>query len=129
MPGGSALVAPVGTDRTGTWCGRVACWRAVWNSRCKSCWVTCTYRRVMRMSLWPSNCIRAGRLTPRRSISEAKVCLSRCGVTAHQVRLDGVAIGSQIVKQTAEAQQVVGASLVAQRRIWLAHPAEPAEQV
>ena len=155
----------------------------------------------MRMSLWPSNCIRAGRLTPRRSISVAKVChtvhdlppmcidrhqtfgvqfaegnvecplvrpdLSQtvpreintfsdadsCGASeqkcvgrqvvgtaqlvaeqlivlwrkrsgqilrsrwevlrADQVRLDGVAIGSQIVKQTAEAKQVVGAGFIA----------------
>ena len=68
--GGSELVGQLGTESTGTECGCGARWRAVWNSRCKSCWVTCTYRKVMRMSLWPSNCIRAGRLTPKRTISE-----------------------------------------------------------
>src|SRR5262249_22045037 len=39
------------------------------------------YRKVMRMSLWPSSCIRAGRLTPSRSISVAKDCRRRCGTT------------------------------------------------
>src|SRR5215472_871703 len=35
----------------------------------------------MEISLCPSSCIKAGRLTPRRSISVAKVCRNRCGVT------------------------------------------------
>ena len=40
--GGIGAGGAVGTGRTGTRCGWAACWRAVWNSRCKSCWVTCT---------------------------------------------------------------------------------------
>src|SRR5256714_793200 len=35
----------------------------------------------MRISLCPSSFMRTGRLTPSRSISVAKLCLKRCGVT------------------------------------------------
>jgi hypothetical protein len=38
-------------------------------------------------------------------------------------------IGRQVVEQTAKAEQIVSASLVAQWRILLAEPAEPAEQM
>lgn len=50
-------------------------------------------------------------------------------LAADEVRLDGVAIGGQIVEPAAEAQQVVSAGFIAQGRILFAHPAEPAEQM
>src|ERR1039458_3187993 len=50
-------------------------------------------------------------------------------LAADQVRLDGVAMGSKIVEQAAQAQQVVPAGFITQGRSLLAHPVEPAEQM
>jgi hypothetical protein len=50
-------------------------------------------------------------------------------LAVNQVRLDGVAIGGEIVQQTAKAKQVICAGFIAQGRSLLTHPAEPAEQV
>jgi hypothetical protein len=40
-----------------------------------------------------------------------------------------MAIGGEVVQQTAKTKQVIGAGFIAQRWILLAHPAEPAEQM
>ena len=39
----------------------------------------CTKTMVVEMCEWPINCMSAGRLIPARTISEANVCLNRCG--------------------------------------------------
>ena len=46
-----------------------------------------------------------------------------------EVGLDGMAVGGQVVEQTAELQQVIPAGFVAQRRILFAQPSEPSEHM
>lgn len=50
-------------------------------------------------------------------------------LAANQAGLDGVAVGGQIVEQTAETEEEILAGLVAQRRILFAQLAEPGEQM
>ncbi|MCP5115530.1 MAG: hypothetical protein GY953_32285 [bacterium] len=46
-----------------------------------------------------------------------------------EARREGMAVGGQVVEQAAEAQQIIAAGFVRQRRILFRQPAEPAEQV
>jgi len=50
-------------------------------------------------------------------------------LAADEVGGKRMAIGGQIIQQAAEADQKIGASFVAQRRLLLAQGAEPAEQM
>ena len=46
-----------------------------------------------------------------------------------EVRLEGMAVGRQTIQQTPETKEIVEAGCVAQRRLLLAQPTEPAEKM
>jgi len=86
-------------------------------------------QRVGRQVIGAAQLVAEPLIVLRRERSGQILGQRREVLAADKFRLDGVAIGSQIVEQAAEAQQVVSAGFIAQGRILLAHPAEPTEQM